>query len=343
MAFRSSSAMVVLPRSAPRAFSAASSAVSRSSRHSLDRLEDGPVLTYAMKRSTLRRRLNTVLFQWFLLLAVAAGTVLAFSFPGTRRSLVDGTLSAALQGLGRLSAELPALKADVAGRLRIFRFQSPFRQATYVLDDRAKLIVSDPADAAALPVLQLGQHEAVTPLVRKLGGEQRPVLAIVQPFRHGRAAYFLVSEMNPLGSPISAFLQSLEPDPDMHVVVVDENGIVIASHDPGQIFRALPNAEAYRERIRAHRPLVIEDLQCEFGSERHAAGDALMVMVPLRFAPWGVVIEQHKAKAFAGLYSMQRGLLVAGAMLSALAFLLSRTLSKSVVSPIQQLSRQGGG
>src|SRR3990170_2868400 len=161
MAFRSSSAMVVPPRSAPRAFSAASSAVSRSSRHSLDRLEDGPVLTYAMKRSTLRRRLNTVLFQWFLLLAVAAGTVLAFSFPGTRRNLVDdrlllartiahsldGTLSAALQALGRLSAELPALPADVAGRLRIFRFQSPFREATYVLDDRAKLIVSDPADA----------------------------------------------------------------------------------------------------------------------------------------------------------------------------------------------------
>jgi len=307
-----------------------------------------------MKRSTLRRRLNTVLLQWFLLLAVAAGTVLAFSFPGIRRSLVedrlllartvahslDGTLSAALQELGRLSSELPALEADVAGRLRTFRFQSPFHEATYVLDERAKLIVSDPADAATLPAIHLGQHEAVTPLVRKPGGEQRPILAIVQPFRHGRAAYFLVSEMNPLGSPISAFLQSLELDPDMHVVVVDDNGVVIASHDQGQIFRALPHAEAYRERIRAHRPLVMEDLQCELGSERHAAGDALMVMVPLRFAPWGVVIEQHKDKAFAGLYSTRRGLLVAGAMLAAMAFLLSRTLSKSVVSPIRQLSRQ---
>ena len=58
-----------------------------------------------------------------------------------------------------------------------------FDAATYVLYDRARMVVSDPADAAPLPAPLLGPHEAVTPLVRKPGSGQRPVLAIVQPFR----------------------------------------------------------------------------------------------------------------------------------------------------------------
>jgi signal transduction histidine kinase len=307
-----------------------------------------------MKPRTLRRRLNTVLLQWFLLLVVAAGTVVVFSFPGFRRNLVDdrlllartiahyldSTISSAIQDLGRLSSELPAGQADAAGRLRIFRFQSPFREATYVLDDRARMVVSDPADAEPVPALQLGSHEAVTPLVRKPGSGQRPVLAIVQPFRLKGAGYYLVSEMNPLGSMISAFLRDLALDPDMHVVVVDDNGVVVASADERQIFRTLPHAEAYAERIKAHRPLVVEDMRCEFEPEGQTAADVVMVMAPLRFAPWGVVIQQHKATALSGLYTTWRGLVLAGAMLAVMAVLLSRTLSKSVVSPIRQLSRQ---
>src|SRR6266511_1532962 len=307
-----------------------------------------------MRRPTLRRRLNTVLLQWFLLLAAAAGTILVFSFPDIGRTLVedrlllartiahslDTTISTAIQDLGRLSSDLPTREAEVAGRLRIFRFQSPFREATYILDEHATMIVSDPADVEPLPVARLGPHEAVTPLVRKPGGEQRPVLAIVQPFRRNRAGYYLVSEMNPLGSTISAFLEDLGPDPEMRVAVVDENGVVIASHDQRQIVRTLPHADAYGERIRAHRPLVIENLRCEFECAGDERADVLMVMVPLRFAPWGVVIQQHRATAFSGLYTARRGLLLAGAMLAVMAFLLSRTLSKSVVSPIRQLSRQ---
>jgi len=307
-----------------------------------------------MRRSTLRRRLNTVLLQWFLLLVITAGAVLALSFLGIRRNTVDdrlllartiahyldATISTAIQDLGRLSSDLPPLNADVAGRLRIFRFQSPFREATYVLDEQAKMIASDPADARPLRTLRRESHEAVTSLVRKPGSEQRPVLAIVQPFRRNGAAYYLVSEMNPLGSMISAFLQDLGPDPDMRVVVVDENGVVVASRDERQLFRTLPHAEAYRERIRAHRPLVIEDMPSEFASERDRRDDVLMVMVPLRFAPWGVVIEQSKARAFSGLYTTRRGLLIAGGLLAVMAFLLSRTLSRSVVSPIRKLSQQ---
>jgi signal transduction histidine kinase len=307
-----------------------------------------------MKRRTLRRRLNTVLLQWFLLFAVVAGGVLFVSFPGIRRTVVDdrlvlartiahsldATISGAIQDLGRLAADLPAPPADLAGRIRAFRFQSPFAEASYVLDEHARVVAADPPDAQPLPEAWLGYHEALTPLVRKTGTDARPVLAMVEPFARGAAHYYLVSEMNPAGSSISAFLQDLGPGLDMHVVVVDEHGVVIASNEARQLFRTMADAGTYGERIGAHRPLVVEDARCDFEAAGETPPAALMVMVPLRFAPWGVVIEQHKTAALSGLYALWRWLVLAGVLLAAMAVLLARTLSRSVVSPIRTLSRQ---
>jgi signal transduction histidine kinase len=305
-----------------------------------------------MKRRTLRRRLNTVLLQWFLLLVVASGVVLVISFATVRQNVVDdrlllartiahyldATLSTALQDLGRLSGDLPALDAKAAARLRVFRFQSPFREATYVVDEHGRLIVGDPPDARPLGAEHLGMHEALTSLVRKAGSEQRPVLAMIQPFRQQHGGFYLVAEMQPLGSIVSTFLQDLATDPDLHVAVIDDNGVIVASSDQRELFRTMPGADAYRQRIRAHRPLVSENLPCEPREE--CAEAMLTVMAPLRMAPWGVVIMQDKARALSSMYTARRGLLAAGLMLAAVGLLLSRGLSRSVVAPIRQLSRQ---
>jgi signal transduction histidine kinase len=304
--------------------------------------------------STLRGRLNTVLLQWFLLFVVVAGTVLAVSFPGIRENLVDdrlllartlahsldATISSAIQDLDRLSSELPDRQADTAERLRMFRFQSPFAEASYMLDGHGAVVDSDPPGVTPIPARWLGEHETVTPLIRKAGAGAGPILAIVEPFERDWAHYYLVSEMNPSRSWINAFLQDLGPDIQMHVAVVDENGVVVAANDPAQLYRIMSDAQAYRERIRAHRPIVQEDVACEFDGTASRPADALMVMVPLRFAPWGVVIEQHRAVALSSLNGAWRGLLEAGLLLAAITGLVSRALSKSIVSPIRQLSTQ---
>lgn len=312
-----------------------------------------------MRRHTLRGRLNTALFQWFSLLVIIAGAVLVFSFPGIRRNLVDdrlllaqtiahsldATISSAIQDLGRLAAELPANEADAASRLRVFRFQSVFGAASYILDGHAHLVAADPPDVMPLSAEWLGYHETVTPLVRKPGGDRRAVVAIVEPFRRSTGDGYLVSEMNPVGSAISLFLKDLAlkdlpTGADMHVAVVDESGVVVASPEPRDVLRTLPAADTYGERIRAHRPLLVENTPSTLEAENQAPATSVLVMAPLRFAPWGVVIEQPNATAFSGLYTAWRGLGFAGVVLAAIGWLLSRTLSKSVVNPIRQLSRQ---
>ena len=63
-------------------------------------------------------------------------------------------------------------------------------------------------------------------------------------------------------------------------------------------------------------------------------------MAPLRFAAWGVIIQQRNANAFSGMNAIGRGLLITGLALTVMGILLARTLSRSVVEPIRQLSKQ---
>jgi len=307
-----------------------------------------------MRRRTLGGRLNAVLVQWFLLLVVVSGAVLAVSVPGIRKTTTDdrlllaqtiahwfdATVSGAVQNLGRLADDLPEEDAALPGRLRAFRFQSPFSAATYVIDGHGALLAADPADVEPIPVEWLGYHETATPLVRKTGAHERPTLAIIHPFERARRGLYLIAEMNPFESRISRFLQDLGPDLDMHVAIVDENGVVVASRDPLQLYREMADAGAYRERIRAHRPITLDGVPCDFDAPGAARVETLTVMVPLRSAPWGVVIQQHETEAFAGVYSEWRGLTLAAALLAVMTLLLANSLSRSVVAPIRQLSRQ---
>lgn len=294
-----------------------------------------------------------MLLQWLLLFVAVAGAVWVLSLPGLRRGRVDDrlllartiahsldvTISTSLQNLGRLAAEIPMAPPEAAARLRAFRFQSPFGEASYLLDRGAGLIAADPADARPLDAAWLGYHEAVTPLVATPGRADRAVVAIVQPFTRAGSEYYLVAEMNPRHSFLNTFLRDLEPGPTMRVLVVDEHGRVVASSDASQVLGALPDTGALSDRIRAHRPLVVENATAAFAPGAPPE-PALTVMAPLQFAAWGVVIQQPSAAAFAGLRATGRGLLVMGLGLAVMGVLVARTLSRSIVEPIGRLSRQ---
>lgn len=307
-----------------------------------------------MKLPTLRRRLYTLLAQWFLLFLVVSSLVSFMSFSRFRKNALDerlllartvaryldSTVATAIQSLGRLAAQLPSLDASAVDPMRSFRFQSLFRDAIYILDEQANRIVADPPFAEPLPLNRLVDHEAVTPLFYKSDGTERPTLAIVQPFRRAGRQYYIVSEMNPMGSMMNTFLQSLGTEPDLHVVVVDAHGVVIAAPDQKQLFRSMSEAAMLQDRIAAHRPLVLEGASCGVCETDHQNGGFLTVMVPLRYAPWGIVVQQHKKIAFAAVYTSQWGFLAAGALLVLMGVFLSRALLRSVVAPIQSLSHQ---
>lgn len=306
-----------------------------------------------MRRPTLRRRLFSLLVRWFLLFLVLSGAVGFFSFVQFRKEAVQERLFLAqvvahqldtmaekeIHGLDRLATALSPDDGAVLGQLRAFRTQNRLGDAVYVLDEHGKKVFSDPAFAEPIPP-QLAALESVTPLFRKHGDKGHPYLAIVRPFQRANHRHLLVSEMNPLGSMMSTFLQGMTTQPDMEVFVVDLNGVVLAAPDQSRLFRTMPQAELVGERISARRPFVSEDLACEVCDMLGSGDSALTVMVPLRLAPWGVVVQQRKSQAFAALYTSQYGFLAAGMLSLLMGVFVSRALLKSVVSPIRALSDQ---
>lgn len=297
----------------------------------------------------LRRRLNTVLLQWFLLLVLIAGAVWLVALPRVRQGVVedrlllaravahalDSSISSAIQDLDRLAADLPAT-GDPTPRLHAFRLQSPFAAATYVLDADGRVAWSDPPGVPPIPLQAFGGHETVTRAQRKTGATP-PVVAIVQTLVTAGRTRHVVSEMRVDSAPFSAYLKELDAAPSLHLAVVDDTGAVVAAAHPEHVNRAIPEGTPIGERIRAHRPDIAEGVA---GVLDAGGPPVLRVMAPLRFAPWGVVIEQPTHEAFTGPAAISRGFLIAALLLTLVGALVARTMSRSIVRPIQQLSRQ---
>ncbi len=306
-----------------------------------------------MPRPTLRRRLWRLLVQWFALYLVIAAVVSVVSFQKSRREAVeerlllartvarylDSTLAGVHRNLGALALQLPEADESAVPRLRSFRFQCLFRDSIFLLDERGTVLAADPPYAEPPPAAWLDGRPRVTPLL-DLDGAGAAELAIVQPFRRGGATFYLAAEMRPLGSGVSAFLQDLGLGPDVHLAVVDEVGRVIAAADQKSLFQRLTERGELRGSIRDDEPWVESIAACVLCGDEGGGGDYLSVFVPLRQAPWGVLVQQDERSAFSSIHTVQTGVIGTGLLLALMAAFLFRALSRSVVAPIGELSKQ---
>jgi len=313
-----------------------------------------------MTDRTLRSRLTWLLFQWLVVFLVVSGLIGIFALRHMREHVeqdrlllartvahyLDSTLLNSLQAAGRLTSELPApaeWPTKAAPEIRSFRFQCLFRSSIHLLDEDGRVLVSDPPFAKPPPIEPPGDLELmdrrprITPLVSK---DDRWVLALSYPFERDGRRYRLVAEMSPRGSMLSVVLQNLAPEPDLHLVVIDSSGMVIAAPDHEQLFKVMAPADQLGARIRARRPLVTGTSSCTICGEPPRGGDFLTVMIPLNNAPWGVAIQQEESEAFAVLGPSQFGFFTTAVLLLFMALLLSRGLGRSVIEPVAQLSER---
>jgi signal transduction histidine kinase len=306
-----------------------------------------------MKRSTLRRRLYSLLFEWFLVFVLVAAAVHVVAFLRFRRDAgqerlllaravaqsLDASLDTSFHHLASLAAQLPAVDARAVPRLRSHRFQFLFRDGVYLLDEGGRTLAADPRGAAGLPRVWLAERERVTPLV-VLGGKER--LAIVQPFRRDGRQLYLVGAMDPRTSAVSDYLRSLAAEPVVRVAVVDDAGLVIAASGRDLLLRRLTHPPPMARAMRERESWVGEVRACALCPEA-GDGPVLEALVPLRLAPWAVLVEEPAETAFAAAYALQGSLAIGALLLASTGLVLLRGLSRSVISPIQQLSRQAEG
>ena len=305
-----------------------------------------------MKRSTLRRRLSSLLLEWLVVFVLVAGVIHVFAFLRFRRDAgeqrlllarsvaqyLDASLDSSFHGLATLAGQLPAVDQTAVPRLRSHRFQGLFRDGLAVIDEDGQALVADPAAPAVLAGRWLAGRELVTPLLGE-GADRR--LAIVQPFRRGGRQLYLVGRMDPAGSEVSAFLERLAGEPAVRLAVVDDSGTVLAAADGGLLFRRLEGPEPARRGSEEGSGWVGEVDRCALCPGADRGGESvLQALAPLRLAPWFVVVEEPSRSAFAAAYGLQWSIAVSALLLGATGVLLLRGLSRSVVGPIQELSRQ---
>ena len=317
--------------------------------------DPGPPPASARRSPTLARRLRSLLLLGLLFLVAVMSLVTYLSFARFRQGVLDerlllartvaqsldSMLARSFQSLRQLPSRLPELDESATDELRTFRFQCLFREAVFLLDEDGQVLASDPSFAAPALGPPWPEEETVTSLLEGHGGLNRPTLAAVQPFRRQGRTYRLVAEMNPLGSTFSTFLQSLAPEPELHIVVVDRRGRIIAASDQRYLFRTVEPAEVLAARIASHRSFLSANEPCTAcGPDAERTDGFLTAMAPLRAASWGVVVQQHQGVAFSGVYTAQTVLLGAVVLLVVSGLVLSRAVSRSVVTPIERLSRQ---
>jgi len=306
-----------------------------------------------MKRRTLRRRIYALLARWFLLFMAAAGVVMTFAFGRLRDAALDErrVLARAVarnldSAIGDLFHNLRGLAEDggvdgkAVERLRAWRFHHLFRDAVYVLDARAQVVLAQPPGVE--PLAAPPRHESVTPLSYK-SRDRLPFVAVVQPFQVGREHFSLVAEMHLRGSLVSAMLRDLAAGTDLRLLVVDARGAILAAADERGLLRTIPPADEVGRRILAHRPFVDPRTACWTCAGGGEDRDHFTLMVPLELAPWGVVLQQPRDQVFAALYAARATLLGTLALLAGFGVFLSWVLTRTVVSPLRELSDQAAG
>lgn len=305
-----------------------------------------------MRPITLRSRVTSLLLQWSVLFVVAVGLVAVLLYVQVSRGRVeeqvllaqssarylDSALSGHFQSLQRIT-QAQSVDDELLARLRAFRFQSFFHQAIYVVDTEGRVVLSDPPIEQPAPARFLRGRETITPLFRA-DEESAARLAIVQPFHADGAQYFVVAEMEPGESPINLALSDLFPEGQAHAFVIDQNGLVIADSSGKGLGRRYLDAEEAKARVDARESLVVEVDRCSVCEREGSSGRHIAAVVPLRIAPWGMVIERPPRLLFGdarGAWYTLIGTLVA---LVGVGWVLSRALSRSVVRPLSELSDQ---
>jgi len=305
-----------------------------------------------MRPIRLRRRVTSLLLQWSVLFVVAVGLVAVLLFvqigrgrldeqrlvAHTSARYLDSALSSYFQSLQRIT-QAQSVDDELLARLRAFRFQSFFRQAIYVVDSDGRVVLADPPSVEPAPAEYLRGRETITPLFGA-DTEAGARLAIVQPFHADGSRYFVVAEMRSVDSPLNSTLRDLFPPGQVHAFVIDETGLVIADSEGRGLARRYLAAEEAGQLIRSREPLVLDNRTCDVCDPGPASGRHVAAIVPLRIAPWGMVIERRRALLYGDAWTAWYTLVVALVVLVVMGLVLSRALSRSLVKPLSELSEQ---
>jgi signal transduction histidine kinase len=143
--------------------------------------------------------------------------------------------------------------------------------------------------------------------------------------------------LNPSYPFINQILRSIKIGRNTYIEVVDRNEVVIASHDPSSVMTHHDHEGELSKMITECRPGI---RQCRHGFSHTDGGGKsydMLAVLPLKIAPWGVVVGEAENELFAPARKLEKNFLVLVIIFIFTSIVFAVGMSKSIVRPLKSL------
>ena len=233
--------------------------------------------------------------------------------------------------------------AHVYGRLSIFPL------GVYFYDTTGKVVLAEPYDISVVgtdhstrshirQVIASGQRSISIPFVDP--ATSTPTVALAIPIRDEQGQVIsILSGLMDLSSPdiMRPIEQAMKLGHTGHAVIVDSQGRLIASTEPGVFLGSGEHLSFYRkmmtERLEGVESILYEDDDEEYGHMH------VMAFVPLYMADWGVAMGGDATETFAPVINLRNSFFIIGGLM--LVMIVAATLigTRRLVRPVNTLTK----
>ena len=239
-----------------------------------------------------------------------------------------------LEGLygGGVEPDSPARRAALLGTYRRSRLFS----SVFLLSPRGEILWEEPSDGhrqdnlfdlpAAREAVATGRR-AASALTTLPDGTRRLFLFVPLVDQGGRTTGLSGASLDPALPAFQALLPAVETGEGLTTELVDAAGEVVATTAPGP---------ARTPSVAAAFLLPLLQGRRAFGGR---VGEDAIAFAPLRLFPWGVVVRERAAHAFAPAIAFRRRMLSVTPVFLALAALFTWGAARSVLRPLLVLTR----
>jgi HAMP domain-containing protein len=271
-------------------------------------------------------------------LARLSATTLDASLRQIQSVLTIAGNQSTLQELGSPSAERLAILNAAYEEIKISS------QGVYLLGPDGSLTTAyagkkPEIDWKGVPAVQAAlQWDGNTPQLSIVpGARPQAVLAVPLLDPGGLPAGVLAALLDFSNSPVFPPQRPINLGKTGAIEVIDSRGVVLLSSHPDQALKA-EDLEKFLSRLFVSGAPVVETCLGCYGENNPDSGDEVIAFAPLTQAPWGVVVRQKAAEAFAPVRILMVRILILSLVSVAGASGLVWVTTSSVIHPVQLLT-----
>ncbi|MCL4394627.1 MAG: PAS domain-containing protein, partial [Chloroflexi bacterium] len=223
-----------------------------------------------------------------------------------------------------------------------------FGSPVFILDRTGQVIdayppitstVSLTASRAVSSVLS-GEDFAISKAAYPLSGAGRWPLAVAALKDSSSSVAGALGVSIDLDSPhLRVFADPIGLDGSEYMDLVDDDGTILASTRPDRVGTESDHNAVISRMIAAGQPVVSQCHSCHAAASRPAPNPEVMAFAPLGDIPWGVMVRQDEAQVMAAARELQLRIFTLGAIALLGALLLVYLTTRSVIMPVQELTR----